>query len=60
MIDDATLKAFVEDWWRGYVIYEAEEGRAYAVDVFSTISKEHLIDFLRDALAELGEQNASS
>jgi hypothetical protein len=57
MIDDATLKAFVEDWWRGYVAYEGEEGRAYVTNVFNTISKQHLIDFLRDALIELGEQN---
>jgi hypothetical protein len=54
-IDDSELLHFVEDWWRGYVIYEAEEGRAYAANVFNTISKEHLVDFLRDALIEFGE-----
>lgn len=54
-IDDSELLRFIEDWWRGYVVYEAEEGRAYATDVFNTISKQHLVDFLRDALVEFGE-----
>jgi hypothetical protein len=54
-IDDSELLCFIEDWWRGYVVYEAEEGRAYATDVFNTISKQHLVDFLRDALVEFGE-----
>jgi len=55
-IDDSELLHFVDDWWRGYVIYEAdEEGRAYVANVFNTISKQHLVDFLRDALIEFGE-----
>ena len=55
-INDYELSQFVDDWWRGYVVYEAdEEGRAYATNVFNTISKEHLVDFLRDALIEFGE-----
>jgi hypothetical protein len=55
MINDYELSQFVDDWWRGYVIYEGEEGRAYVANVFNTISKEHLVDFLRDALIEFGE-----
>jgi len=54
-IDDYELSQFVDDWWRGYVVYEGEEGRAYVTNVFNTISKEHLVDFLRDALIEFGE-----
>jgi len=50
MPDDHELLHFIEDWWRGYVVYEGEEGRAYATTVFNTISKQHLVDFLRDAL----------
>jgi hypothetical protein len=34
------------------MVYEGEEGRAYASHVFNHVSKEHLIDFLRDALIE--------
>jgi hypothetical protein len=59
MINDYELSQFTDDWWRGYVTYEGEEGRAYMVNVFNTISKEHLVDFLRDALIEFGE-NAGS
>ena len=56
MIDDSELLHFVNDWWRGYVVYEAnEESRAYVANVFNTISKQHLVDFLRDALIEFGE-----
>lgn len=58
-IDDSELLHFIDDWWRGYVVYEEEEGRAYATNVFNTISKQHLVDFLRDALIEFG-QNADS
>jgi hypothetical protein len=60
MINDSELLHFVNDWWRGYVVYETdEEGRAYVANVFNTISKQHLVDFLRDALIEFGE-NADS
>ena len=52
MPDDYELLHFIEDWWRGYVVYEEEEGRAYVATVFNTISKQHLVDFLRDALIE--------
>jgi hypothetical protein len=52
MPDDYELLLFIEDWWGGYVVYEEEEGRAYAATVFNTISKQHLVDFLRDALIE--------
>jgi hypothetical protein len=55
MINDYELSQFTDDWWRGYVIYEEEEGRAYVTNVFNTISKEHLVDFLRDALIEFGD-----
>ncbi len=55
MINDYELSQFTDDWWRGYVIYEGEEGRAYVTNVFNTISKEHLVDFLRDALIEFGD-----
>jgi hypothetical protein len=54
-ISDGELLWFVEDWWRGYVVYEGEEGRAYATNIFNTISKQHLVDFLRDALIEFGD-----
>jgi len=55
-IDDSELLHFVDDWWRGYVVYEGnEEGRAYVANIFNTISKQHLVDFLRDALIEFGE-----
>ncbi len=59
MIDDWALLHFVEDWWWGYVVYGAEDGRAYATNVFNTISKQHLADFLRDALIEFGDQHDS-
>lgn len=59
MIADHQLLHFVDDWWRGYVVYEAEEGRAYVTNVFNTISKQHLVDFLRDALIEFGDQHDS-
>jgi len=52
MPNDHELLHFIEDWWRGYVVYEGEEGRAYATTVFNAISKQHLVDFLRDALIE--------
>jgi len=55
MPDDHELLHFIEDWWRGYVIYEGEEGRAYAATFFNTISKQHLVDFLRDALIEFND-----
>jgi len=55
MINDYELSQFTDDWWRGYVIYEGEEGRAYVTNIFNTISKEHLVDFLRDALIEFGD-----
>ncbi len=55
MINDYELSQFTDDWWRGYVIYEGEEGRACVTNVFNTISKEHLVDFLRDALIEFGD-----
>jgi hypothetical protein len=53
MIDDQELLRFTEEWWRGFMVYEGEEGRAYASHVFNHVNKEHLIDFLRDALIEL-------
>jgi len=58
-IDDSELLHFIDDWWRGYAVYEGEKGRAYVANVFNTISKQHLVDFLRDALIEFGE-NADS
>lgn len=60
MIDDSELLHFIDDWWRGYVVYEGnEEGRAYVANIFNTISKQHLVDFLRDALIEFGEMPIS-
>jgi hypothetical protein len=53
MIDDQELLQFTEEWWRGFMVYEGEEGRAYASHVFNHVSKQRLIDFLRDALIEL-------
>ena len=55
MPDDHKLLHFIEDWWRGYVVYEEEKGPAYATHVFNTISKQHLVDFLRDALIEFND-----
>ena len=59
MIDDYQLLEFTVSWWSGFVSYEEEEGRAYSQHVFERIDKHHFVDFLRDALAEFGEQNAS-
>lgn len=52
MIDDEELRCFVDEWWRGFMVYEAEEGRAYCTHLFEHVHKEHFVDFLRDALAE--------
>ena len=56
MPDDFELLQFTEDWWRGYAIYEAEEGRAYVTHVFNHVSKQHLVDFLRDAMNEFNQR----
>ena len=53
MIDDQELVQFTEEWWRSFMVYEAEEGRAYASHVFNHVDKQHFVDFLRDAFAEL-------
>ena len=52
MISDFELRKFTEDWWQGFMVYEGEEGRAYASHLFNHVHKEHFVDFLRDALAE--------
>jgi len=56
MPEDFELIQFTEDWWRGYAIYEGEEGKAYVTHVFNHISKEHLVDFLRDAINEFNQK----
>lgn len=56
MISDEELARFTEDWWRSFMIYEAEEGRAYVSHVFEHVHKQHFIDFLRDAFAELQDE----
>jgi hypothetical protein len=53
MISDEKLMRFTEEWWRSFMVYEEEEGRAYASHVFNHVHKQHFIDFLRDAFAEL-------
>ena len=53
MISDEKLMRFTEEWWRSFMVYEEEEGRAYASHVFKHVHKQHFIDFLRDAFAEL-------
>jgi hypothetical protein len=55
MIDDSELRMFIDDWFRGYMVYEEEAGPAYARHLFKYISKDHLVDFLRDALIEFSE-----
>ena len=59
MTTDQELLQFTEEWWRGFMVYEGKEGRAYVSHVFNHVSKQHLVDFLRDALAELkdGDDN---
>lgn len=56
MVDDWELEEFTENWWKGFVTYQEEEGRAYARHIFQEISKEHFVDFLRDAMAEFTQQ----
>jgi hypothetical protein len=53
-IEESDLKKFVEDWWTGYLAYEP--GQIENVrHVFKVVSKEHFVDFLRDALIEFAE-----
>ena len=56
MPSDFELQQFTEDWWQSFMVYEAEEGRAYVSHVFNHVHKEHFIDFLRDAFAEFNFQ----
>jgi truncated hemoglobin YjbI len=58
-VDEDELLRFTEDWWSGFMTYEEEDGRAYAQHVFKHVHKQHFVDFLRDAFAELGECNES-
>ena len=55
MINDQELVQFTEEWWRSFMVYEGEEGRAYASHVFKHVHKQHFVDFLRDAFAEFLE-----
>lgn len=57
MISDEKLLYFTEDWWRSFMVYEGEEGRAYARHVFNHVHKQHFVDFLRDAFAELKDED---
>lgn len=57
MISDEKLVRFTEDWWRSFMVYEAEEGRAYVSHVFNHVHKQHFVDFLRDAFAELQDED---
>jgi hypothetical protein len=50
--NDQEFLQFTEEWWRSFMVYEGEEGRAYASHVFNHVSKQHLIDFLRDGVVE--------
>jgi hypothetical protein len=37
-----TTKSFcnvTEEWWRSFMVYEGEQGRAYASHVFNHVSK---------------------
>lgn len=54
---DQEFLQFTEKWWESFMVYEGEEGRAYASHVFNHVSKQHLIDFLRDGFAELKTNN---
>jgi hypothetical protein len=47
---DQEFLQFTEKWWESFMVYEGEEGRAYARHVFNHVSKQHLIDFLRDRM----------
>lgn len=53
MPNDSELLRFTEDWWSSFMVYEEEEGRAYARHVFEHVHKQHFVDFLRDAFVEL-------
>jgi hypothetical protein len=55
MIDDDSLLHFVDDWWRGMVLYDSDT-KEYVDNIFKNIHKQHFVDFLRDALVELGGQ----
>jgi hypothetical protein len=57
MINDQQFVQFTEEWWRSFMVYEAEEGRAYASHVFEHVHKQHFVDFLRDAFAELKDED---
>ena len=57
MISDEKLVHFTEDWWRSFMVYEEEEGRAYVSHVFNHVHKQHFVDFLRDAFAELKDED---
>jgi truncated hemoglobin YjbI len=53
MPNDSELLRFTEDWWSSFMVYEEEDGRAYARHLFEHVHKQHFVDFLRDAFAEL-------
>jgi hypothetical protein len=55
--NDQEFLQFTEEWWRSFMVYEGEEGRAYASHVFNHVSKQHLIDFLRDGVVEFKINN---
>ena len=55
--NDQEFLQSTEEWWRSFMVYEGEEWLAYASHVFNHVSKQHLIDFLRDGVVEFKINN---